>query len=260
MVEAVSIVVSSYNEAHYNRFRNNVRDTIGCEYEIIKIDNPGKYSLCEAYNLGIAKALYPYICFVHDDVEFLCSDWGAHCIDILKSDNRIGLIGVTGSAYKSTLPGSWWSTFTWNFCRGRICQGNNSYDVRRWDDFDKRTIKSDLSDVVCVDGVFMFTTQLITKQISFDAHTFTGYHCYDLDFSTSVFLKGYRVVVDRNILLFHYSQGNFDHIFAKYAVLYCRKYRTKLPLCAENILTITYLYIEIRSWVSYIKHKILRIV
>lgn len=258
MKEAVSIIVSSCNEEHYNKFIKSVEKTIGCDYEIVKIVNPGLYSLCEAYNIGIGRAVNPYVCFVHEDVNFLGQNWGVHCMEVMLSDSAIGLIGVAGSAYKSTLPGAWLSTFTRDFCRGKICQGDNSWIAKRWTDYDRRENKTDLSDVVCIDGVFMFTTKNIASAIQFDSVTFTGYHCYDLDFSTAVFLSGYRVVVDREIQLFHYSQGNFNHTFSRYAKLYCRKYRYKLPLCAEKIPLISYVYIELCSWWNYLKHKILK--
>lgn len=256
----ISIIVSSYKDEFYEKFCESVEHTIGCEYEIVRIYNPGLYSLCQAYNIGLAQAKGEYVCFIHDDVRFLSNDWGLRCISLFENDAKIGLIGVAGSAYKSTLAGSWFSTFTWEYCRGTICQGNNSFVAGRWDDFDIRPSKTDLSDVVCIDGVFMCTKLDIANEIKFDEKLFTGYHCYDLDFSTACFLSGYKVIVDRCILLHHASQGNFNHDFARYAWKYVWKYRHHLPLCASHLPIHTYIHIEFRNWYSWLKHQFLKMI
>lgn len=256
----MSVIVSSYKDELFTQFCESVKHTIGCRYEIIRVENPGCYSLCEAYNIGLSRACGEYVCFIHDDVRFLSMDWGKHCISVLSEDTKIGLIGVAGCAYKSTVAGSWFSTFTYEYCRGIICQGNNTFASKRWDDFDKRLVKEDLSEVVCIDGVFMCTKIEIANMVKFDEKLFTGYHCYDLDFSTAIFIKGYRVVVDRNILLHHASQGAFNHDFAHYAWKYVWKWKHDLPLCAYDIPKRKVLYIEFRNWYSFLKHKLLKFI
>lgn len=258
MANLISIIVSSYRDEQFYRLEKSVAETIGYEYEIIKIPNKSQYSLCAAYNIGISEAKGDFLCFVHEDVEFLVYDWGKHCVSLMKENKSIGLIGVAGSAYKTILHGSWFSTYTYKYHRGRICQGNNSYIEKRLDEFDIRENKIDQSNAVIVDGVFMFTNRNVVNEVKFDEKRFTGFHVYDMDFSVQVFLRGYKVIVDRDIFIFHYSQGNFNSIFAKYARKFTRKYWSHLPLCSENISLREKLYIEIRTFLSFIKHKIRR--
>jgi hypothetical protein len=49
---------------------------IGCEYESIIIDNSeNRYSIFEAYNLGIDKSKYEYLCLMHDDILIYTIEW-----------------------------------------------------------------------------------------------------------------------------------------------------------------------------------------
>lgn len=251
----ISLIISSHNESYYQRFIKSVEDSIGCSYELIKIENPGKYSLSEAYNTGSRKAKGEYICFVHEDVIFLSNEWDVECINVFEKEENVGLIGVAGCAYKSTIPSHLWTDYSFKFGRGRIYQGYKSYTNGRKLELDPRESKTLLSDVVCVDGVFMFTTKDIAIQCPFDEHLFTGFHCYDLDFSTQIYLSGRRVVVDRDIYLFHASNGVYDEFFFDYAKAFSKKYICKLPLCAEKIPKTTFIYIEFNVWFDYIKRK-----
>ena len=44
----MSVIVSSYKDELFTQFCESVKHTIGCRYEIIRVENPGCYSLCEA--------------------------------------------------------------------------------------------------------------------------------------------------------------------------------------------------------------------
>lgn len=39
-----------------------------------------------------------------------------------------------------------------------------------------------LDEVVCIDGIFMATRKSVWHENRFDEVTFSGFHCYDLDF------------------------------------------------------------------------------
>src|SRR4051812_3797632 len=103
----VSIIVSSYKQDYFKQFEKNVDKTIGVPYEIIKIENPGLMGICKAYNIGAAKAHYPYLCFVHEDVIFQTQDWPKPLLEKFKTDISTGLIGIAGGKYKSISPFGW---------------------------------------------------------------------------------------------------------------------------------------------------------
>ena len=86
----ISIIICSRNLGIDPKLSTNITSTIGCEYELIVIDNSqNKYSIFQAYNIGIEKSTSEIICFVHEDVLFHSKDWGKKLIEIFfKSDDE----------------------------------------------------------------------------------------------------------------------------------------------------------------------------
>ena len=77
----ISIIICSVNNDYLQNIKNNIAETIGTEYEIIAYDNRHtNHVICHVYNLCAAKAKFPYLCFVHEDVELLSKDWGKELI------------------------------------------------------------------------------------------------------------------------------------------------------------------------------------
>jgi GT2 family glycosyltransferase len=58
-----------------------------------------------------------------------------------------------------------------------------------------------------VDGLFMAVRRGVAEQIRFDEKTFDGFHCYDIDFSYSAHLAGFRVAVAADLPVLHHSPG-----------------------------------------------------
>ena len=104
----ISIIISSYRADKFSVLEQNIKETIGVEYEIIKIHNPGKMGICEAYNRGAAQAKFPYLCFLHEDVEFRTNKWGENLLTHFDADANAGVIGIAGSIFKCKMVSSWW--------------------------------------------------------------------------------------------------------------------------------------------------------
>ncbi len=203
----ISIIISTHNSELFQNVSQNIHETIGIEYEIIVIENHNKYSISEAYNLGLEKAKYQYLCFVHEDVIFKTQKWGERLISIMSVDNSIGLIGVAGTKFKSTYPSALGQSPLLRklFLRGHIYHWETEYT-----DFDQGKEHKETEDVVCVDGVFLFTKRDVFQNCRFDEKLLTHFHGYDVDFSLQVFYQGFRVIVDRGILLDHHSDGDYS--------------------------------------------------
>lgn len=210
----ISIIVSTHKPDFLNSLVKSISDTIGVEYEIITIENHAQVSICNAYNQGFSKAKYDYLCFVHEDVIFKSTGWGSEAVSVLKKNEDIGLIGVAGSKFKTSLPLGWHVSILKEMRRGCIFQGQNSFESV-FDDFSPGQIKQQIEDVVCLDGVILFTKKSIFKECYFDEVLLKGFHGYDIDFSLQVFFSGKRVVVDRDIKIFHFSLGQFGKDKAK---------------------------------------------
>jgi uncharacterized LabA/DUF88 family protein len=78
----------------------------------------------------------------------------------------------------------------------------------------------------------MCTKKVIAQEIQFDQQLFTSFHCYDLDFSLSVFQK-YDVAVTFEILMEHFSEGRSDKNWVIETLKLHKKWRAKLPLSLE---------------------------
>ena len=232
----ISIIISTHKPEIFDAVKVSIEKTIGVAYEIIGVENQARYSICEAYNIGESKAKYPYLCFVHEDVLIKTKDWGRSLISIMEDDKSIGLIGIAGTKFKSTYPtGSWGqSSFLTKFKRGHVfihsidsMEQHIEYDVSKNPEL--------LEEVVCVDGIFMFTKKDIYKSCRYDDTIFTNFHGYDLDFSLQVLFQSYKVLVYRGIELIHLSKGNYTPYFTIANRLIQKKWKSKLPVASNDL-------------------------
>lgn len=93
----ISVIICSRQSDITSEQRRNILDTVGCECELVIIDNSGKrYSIFSAYNEGVRKSKGDILCFVHDDVEFVSANWGEKIIGHF-DDKSIGIVGFAGS-------------------------------------------------------------------------------------------------------------------------------------------------------------------
>jgi len=224
----ISIIICSINEALFQQTELNINSTIGIAYEVIKIDNANNnLSICDAYNAGAAKAKFPYLCFVHEDVIFTSTNWGLPLINKLRSDSTVGVIGIAGSKYKSLSPGAW------------PC-GDNELDcyniIQHYTGENKKALQinnpekgQEYVEVKTLDGVFLFTKKNIWSQYQFDNNTFKGFHCYDLDFCLNVG-KTHKLLVAYNISIEHLSTGNLNREWVKESILLSKKWKDHLPV------------------------------
>lgn len=118
----ISIIICSKLGSPDEKLINNIQYTIGVEYELIVIDNSkNEHTIFSAYNIGIRKAKYPILCFMHEDVIFHSLNWGNEVINSF-NDPSVGLLGVIGSCYLSKQSMGWWSVK--NATTGSIIQGD----------------------------------------------------------------------------------------------------------------------------------------
>ena len=233
----ISIIISTRkSDAELTELRQNIAETIGVEYELIIVDNNAKYSLAQAYNLGVEKANYFFFFFLHDDILFQTKFWGQKLTQLVNTaELNVGLIGVAGTKIKAAYPSGWGqSTYLEEFRRGHIFSEVKKGD-RKYFNFDNRINPPIIEDVVCVDGVLLFTNKNILAKCSFDEIRLNNFHCYYIYFLFHVFFAGYRVLVDREIELIHFSGGNYSSEYNKANKAISEKWKKQLPAVSSDV-------------------------
>ncbi len=65
--------------------------------QIIPIENEGKYSLPEAYNMILEQATNDIVVLCHDDIYFDSKNWGSKILKHFKRSPEHGILGLAGS-------------------------------------------------------------------------------------------------------------------------------------------------------------------
>src|SRR5258705_11866176 len=101
----ITVIVCSVNKDLLEKLRNNIAATIGVEHEMLVTDNSiEQRSIAAVYNQAGAKAGFPFLCFVHEDVIIHTNGWGQKILNLF-GQKDIGLVGISGAGYKSAYPG-----------------------------------------------------------------------------------------------------------------------------------------------------------
>ena len=227
----LSIVICSKNKLLSNEFVDNIRNTVGVEYEIIHIDNSeNKFTIFSAYNLGFYKSKYQYLCFVHDDVFFHSQNWGQKVIAHLQ-DPKTGILGLAGGDLVSRVPASW---------SGFLSQSKNIIQSDRTGKVPTQIVRKpenfNLSKrpVILLDGVFMCLRRDLMESIQFDVKM-AGFHGYDFDISIQSTVKGYVNYVIYDMDLEHFSRGKTDAQYFRNLISVFKKWESYLPLHLKDI-------------------------
>lgn len=224
----ISVIISSANPSFLTQVIKNIEDTISVPFEIITFDNrDGKKGICEIYNEGIQKAKCDLLCFMHEDICIKTNGWGKLIQQAFKENSEYGLLGIAGSDYKSLAPSGWngggIDTDHANFIQ------TYKFEEKEPFNYYKNPTNKKLAEVACVDGVWFCVPKKIAAEVMFDHHTFKGFHGYDLDFSLSIARK-HKVGVVFDILLDHFSEGNYDKTWMHETLKFHKKWHDHLPV------------------------------
>jgi glycosyltransferase involved in cell wall biosynthesis len=220
----ISIIICSRVKTISSTLSKNIKDTIGCAYELIVVDNSeNRYSIFEAYNLGIEKSEGEYLCCIHDDIFIHTIGWGNSINLIFNVDKNVGLIGVASAKVKTKVPSAWWD------CPEEekvinIIQHFSNKEKENWQFGFENGLTT---EVVVIDGVFMAMRK--DKYIRFD-NKMKGFHNYDLNISFEYIKKGYKIVVTNEVLLEHFSLGILNEAWVRSTYTIHKRYNKLLPL------------------------------
>jgi len=226
----ISIIICSRDADISEDLRNNIRETIGMEYELIIVDrSQHNQSIFKAYNIGIDRSKYDLLCFIHDDILFHTRQWGRILLEHL-TPNPLGLVGVAGGVLAPRVPAQW--NFGLHFVHILQYKKRRGYsELLEGASFNNQLSQS----VVTIDGVFMACRKELFKNIRFDELSFKGFHCYDLDISLQAHALGFENRIISNLLLEHFSEGKLDRNWIESQLLLWRKWRNRLPFSLAPI-------------------------
>ena len=226
----INIIVCSTKDSAYKIHRRHIAETVGCDYEYIRIDNSeNKYSLCAAYNEGVKKATGDILVFLHEDVFIITPNWGKILENKFAQDNSIGLIGVAGTQYLLQSD-PFWVAAGRPFIKGRVVHEIKEENRCILTVFSEEEIDS---EVVAVDGLFLAVRKELFDTIRFDEKTFNKFHFYDLDICMQV-RKTHKIIVTSDILVKHFSGGSFKEDWKSQGKKFIDKYHDELPVSCSD--------------------------
>jgi GT2 family glycosyltransferase len=225
----ISIIICSRTNNINEDLKTNIDKTIGVPFEIIIIDNSANYyNIFSAYSEGVKKSIFPFLCFMHDDILYHTNNWGV-LVDNHFSDDKTGAIGIAGTGYVATMPGAWWdggmvniNIIPWNAI-------NEQPDTLAHSSRKENRIK-----VAVLDGVWFCIRKSLFNSIKFDEMNYKGYHFYDVDISLQVHQTGYNVYSVFDILIQHYSKGDLNSNWLENALIFKNKWQKILPVAVDN--------------------------
>jgi len=227
----ISIIVCSATGKPNTYFSESIEKTIGTKYELIVIDNStGKYSICQAYNIGLDQARFDYVVFCHEDIEYLTPDWGSKLIAHLNTEH-VGICGIAGGRLATHVPEEAWKGYDVSTCRWQG-DGYNQNTLR----FHKRPDDYPLTrrSAVCLDGSFLAMRADAARQVRFD-NNLPGFHAYDIDICLNACSQGFINYVIYDIQIIHYSRGSITRTFYESIARVFDKWEEHLPLYANGL-------------------------
>jgi len=228
----ISIIICSRTKHLAEPLLSNIQETIGVPYELVIIDNTqNKLTIFQAYNIGVSKSNFPFLCFMHDDILFHTQDWGKAVVRHFE-DKLIGAIGIAGGKYLSYMPGTWSSSGFWEQNIIHTDKAENKVAL-------EAVIKTEgnKTEVTAVDGVWFCIPKRLFGEIKFDEKTFKGFHYYDLDICMQIVNKGYKIYAVFDVLIEHFSKGSLNRSWMENALIFQHKWWFKLPVSLLNLST-----------------------
>lgn len=226
----LSIIVCSTKSILPSEYVENIRATVGVPYEIISIDNStGRFSIFEAYNSGIARSSFPYLCFVHEDVKFHTQDWGQKVVDHLNISN-VGVVGVAGGQIATRIPDDSWRTYSVGV---NLIQSDRTGKRKSRYEFEPENYTASRRTAILLDGVFLCMHKDLCESVCFD-EMLSGFHGYDVDICMQALTAGYTNYVIYDVIIEHFSWGRMTKKYYQNLFRIYKKWEKYLPLAVSD--------------------------
>ena len=242
----LSIIICSRNLKISSLLGKNISETVGCDHEIIVIDNSEKrFSIFSAYNEAIRRARGNILVFMHDDILYKTKNWGCIVAKVLE-DEKIGVVGCVGGHVLGKEPTSWWDSKILSGC----------YEQKDGDRINKVVYERynatlEPISVAAIDGLWMCFRNDVFNKIRWDEDSFTGFHFYDMDICMQIHSIGMEVKVIYDVLIEHESMGRCDEKYFEASYIWFNKWKDFLPIISG----VSSIVPEVHWYNEYVKEK-----
>jgi hypothetical protein len=210
----VSVVVCSIDDAKARAIAAlYARLLAGLPHDVLVLRDAR--SLAEAYNRGIARARGEVVILSHDDIDILAEDFAARLLAHLEAHDLVGVVGA--DCFTGPVP-------VWPgqpHVRGWITHHAQGSPDWRVNVLDPRPVGGGMQ---VLDGVFLAARRGAIAGLAFDAHTFDGFHGYDVDWSARAAAAGLGLAAAGDLRIVHASGGRYDATWQRYADRVCAKH------------------------------------
>ncbi len=227
----VSLIICSRTSGISNELATNIAETIGCEYELVVINNSNNsYSIFSAYNEGVKRSKGDVLCFMHDDIIFRTKNWGTIVNQCIANEN-IGILGVIGSYVVLKDYGYWDKMIP--YVTGKVPYGEKGELVN---DCNVYFDENYSDEVATIDGLWFCAQRSLFDTISFDTNTYTGFHFYEMDICMQAIKAGKKNHIIRNVEIVHHCHPQYNLQFCENMKLFHKKWDHMLPYyCGEAV-------------------------
>ena len=225
MEDKITVIFCSKKNGEENKgFIDHIKETCGCDLNVICVHNPDGISISKIYaDMTVKEEIERnIIVYIHDDIEFLRKGWGKEILRLFNENEKYGIIGVAGSAQFDE-NGAWWNY------EKKFGQVLHRWEGKSWLTAFSPLLDKDLQEVAVIDGLFIaIHKKRISENFSREIESFDF---YDIHFCLSNLLKKKcKIGVTTNIRVAHNSIGKLKDSWYKNREIINEEFGRKFPI------------------------------
>jgi len=189
--------------------------------EIIEKINDGEKSLSEVYNEVVNESTNDIILLCHDDIYVDTTNWVNKLIRHFK-ESDYGVLGVAGTT-DIPVSGRWWEDQS-----KMVGIVNHEHQGKKWESKYCKSWGKDITQVCLIDGLFIaLDKNKIKKRFNEEV---SGFHFYDVTFSTENYLEDVKIGVIYDIRVTHKSIGQTNDKWEENRIKFVDTFKENLPI------------------------------
>lgn len=225
MEDKITVIFCSKKNGEENKgFIDHIKETCGCDLNVICVHNPDGISISKIYaDMTVNEEIETnIIVYIHDDIEFLRKGWGKEILRLFNENEKYGIIGIAGSAQFDE-NGAWWNY------EKKFGQVLHRWEGKSWLTAFSPLLDKDLQEVAVIDGLFIaIHKKRISENFSREIESFDF---YDIHFCLSNLLKKKcKIGVTTNIRVAHNSIGKLKDSWYKNREIINEEFGRKFPI------------------------------